>query len=188
MNPETPRGEAEKQSRDQKEADLEAHANRLLVESLKTLGRGEYPFYSASYLRRMATTDERAALEDEATHPEPPRREVTAIWRLARKARLSSIETDILRVIATGGTSAIAAEILGIPRRRATRLLRRAIEKMRRHVAEAQASLEEELACVMYEDQRRRAYSCEKHCKRGREACRRTGLCPKRWYLLRDDP
>lgn len=165
---------------------LEATATRLLVDSLKTLGRGEYPFYSQSYLRRMNAADVGSSCEDEAQHPEPALRPFKAVWRVARKARLNSIEMDVLRVVAGGADAAGAARLLGIAPARARSLLNRAVEKMRAHAASASETLDEQVAQVMREEQARRGHGCERHCRPGREACRRTGICSRRWYLLRD--
>ena len=165
---------------------LEEMATRLLVDSLKTLGRGEYPFYSGSYLRRMSAADVGSSCEEEAQHPEPPLRQLKAVWRLARKARLNSIELDVLRVVAGGTDTAGAARLLGISPGRARRLLNRAVDKMRAHAASVRETLDEQIAQVMREEQARRGHGCERHCRPGREACRRTGVCARRWYLLRD--
>ncbi len=170
-------------TREQREQALEQSATQLLVESLQTMGKGEYPFYSQSYLRRMITADERTLLDDEGSHVDAELPAAKIVWRLARKARLNSLETDVLRLSAAGEAPKDIARVLGITAGRARRLLTAAIEKMREVVSEVEVRVDEQIAQVLYEEQRRYACQKEKHCKPGQELCRRTGLCPKRWYL-----
>lgn len=165
---------------------LEEVATRLLVDSLKSLGRGEYPFYSSSYLRRMSDADVAASCEDEAQHQEASLRKLKVVWGLARKARLNSTQMDVLRVVAGGADVREAARLLGISPSRARRLLDHSVQRMRAHAASVRETLDEQIAAVMREDQARRGHRCERHCRPGREACRRTGICSRRWYLLRD--
>lgn len=176
-------GAQDHRTREQREAALEAEADRLLVSSLETHGRGEYPFYSRSYLRRLATTDERALIDDEAHHPTQQVPAACVIWRIARKARLTSLETDLLRLAATGHKSAESARVLAITAVRARRVLRKAITKLQAHAHEIQLPTDDQVHSVLVEEQNRRARVCESHCKPGQELCRKTGLCQRRWYL-----
>jgi len=166
-----------------RETHLEAQANQLLFASVTELGRGDHPFYSTGYIRRLGTSDERAASETEAAHPEPPPLAPVVIYALMRRARLTGIEADLVRTVARGLQASRAAQVLGIHPRRAARLLRKAIAKLSQHADQVQATLEDQLAWVQHEEQRRRAAPRETHCKRGQEACRGTGLCVRRWYL-----
>lgn len=170
-------------TRARQEAELEAAADRLLVDSLQTLGRGEYPFYSRSYLRRLATADERLLLDDEAEHPSEQIPAGRIIWRIARKAGLSPLQTDLLRLAASGHNTADSARILGITAARVRNGLRRTVAKLQAHAAEVELPTDSQIETVMVEEQNRRARVTESHCKPGQELCRKTGLCQRRWYL-----
>jgi len=93
---------------------------------------------------------------------------------------------DVLRTVAGGAEIARAARLLGMPHQRASRILKRAISKMHQHLAQVEGSFHEQVGCVLYEEQRRRGSWRETHCKRGQEACRRSGLCTRRWYTHED--
>lgn len=171
------------QSRDAREAALEKQANRLLAESLQSLGRGEYPFFSQSHMRRRNVIDEQGLVADEAIHPHEPIPSVKIVWRLARKARLSSIETDVLRLLSVGEANADIARLLSISTTRVRRIAERAIAKMTEYSAQIELDLSDQIACVLHDEQSRRAPQRERHCKPGQELCRRTGICPRRWYV-----
>ena len=162
---------------------LEHLANDLLFESIRCQGRGDYPFYSSGYVRRLQTADQRQLSESEAEHPEPPAPHLAMIWRVVRKAKLTSLEVDLLRVLAGGLELRHAATSLGLQPRRAVRVFNAMIAKLRPHLQQVRSTLDEELGWVLYEEQRRRDRTRETHCKRGQEACRESGLCPHRWYL-----
>jgi hypothetical protein len=165
-------------TRDEFNRRLEEEATRLLAESIREVGRGDYPFFSATYLREMAQKDAGvSAAGSEASAPPAPQRSLTTVWRLARKARLSSLENDLLRLVMDGTELVAAAEILAITRRRAIRLLRTAVERIEGCARQAQLSVGEQVAQVYHEEVTRRGYSPERHCRPGREACRRTGVC-----------
>lgn len=169
--------------RARQESQLEEAADRLLVDSLQTLGRGEYPFYSRSYLRRLASADERSLVDDEAEHPSEQLPAARIIWRIARKAGLSPLETDLLRLAATGHSTADSARVLGVTTARVRSGLRRAVAKLQAHAADVELPVDSQIGAVMAEEQNRRARVTESHCKPGQELCRKTGLCQRRWYL-----
>ncbi|NSW54748.1 MAG: hypothetical protein HPY44_01930 [Armatimonadetes bacterium] len=169
--------------RARQDSELEEKADRLLVDSLKTLGRGEYPFYSRSYLRRLATADERSLVDDEGEHPSQQMPGAGIIWRIARKAELSPLETDLLRLAATGHTTADSARVLGITPARARNGLRRAVVKLQAHAADVELPVDSQIGAVWVEEQNRRGRVTESHCRPGQELCRKTGLCQRRWYL-----
>ena len=169
------------QTRDEFNRRLETEATRLLAESVRAIGRGDYPFFSATSLREMAQRDAGAsAAGDEAPAPPSPRRSLTTVWRLARKARLTSLESDLLRLLMDGAELAAAADILAITRRRAIRLLRSSAERIDNCAREVQLSVGEQVAQVYHEEVTRRGYAAERHCRPGQEACRRTGVCTYR--------
>lgn len=166
----------------EREERLEQEATAMLVRSIHSMGRGEYPFYSASYLRRMSRRETQMVTENAVMHT-PPLPPVSLVWQLARRARLNSLETDLVRMVVEGATAGAAADCLGISRRRACRMLRRVIEKLRQQAAAVEETFQQQLAAVMAQEQDRRAVGQERHCRPGQEACRKTGLCTRRWYL-----
>ncbi|MCE5218885.1 hypothetical protein LLH03_17865 [bacterium] len=177
MNPNLTPSPAEKESR------LEAHANKLLMQSLKAQGYGEYPFFTTGYLRRLGDMDEGLLKEDDASHPQAPTVTRSRIWRLARKARLDSLQMDVLRLVLDDKPLCAIAKTLGISTRRGARLYHDAIDQMRQQLARVEATFREQVAEVLYEEETRRPPHEEKHCKPGHEECRLTHVCPRRWYL-----
>lgn len=163
---------------------LETEATRLLVDSLSRLGRGEYPFYTDNYLRRMAERDRRTGNESQvAQPPEPPRPGSVMIWKLARRARLNMTETDVVALSMEGKRPREIAELLDLSPTRVRSLLQRAISLMRACADTIAIDVDQQIAAVRLEEEGRRPPHRESHCKPGQEACRRTGVCTRRWYL-----
>lgn len=177
MNPNLTPSPAEKESR------LEAHANKLLMQSLKAQGYGDYPFFTTSYLRRLGDMDEGLLKEDESFHRKAPAATRAWIWRLARKARLDSLQMEILRLVLDDEALCTVARTLGISTGRGSRLYKDALQRMRQQLSRMEATFREQLAEVLYEQESRRPPREEKHCKPGHEECRLTHVCPRRWYL-----
>lgn len=160
---------------------LEDEATRLLAESVRQLGRGQYPFYSATCLRHMAEQDAGLSADTpEAQAPPAPIRSTAAIWRLARKARLNSLERDLLRCALDGVELVAAAELLCISRRRAVQMLRAVASRIEDSARASELTIGEQVAEVYFQETRRYGYSPAHHCQPGREACKRTGVCPYR--------
>lgn len=163
---------------------LEAEATRLLVESLSRLGRGDYPFYTDSYLRRMSERDRRTGNESQvADPPAPPRPGSVVVWQLARRARLNMTEMDVVALSIEGKRPREIGELLQLSPARVRTLLQRAIGLMRDCADSLAADAEQQIAAVRSEEEGRRPPHRESHCKPGQEACAKTGICTRRWYL-----
>jgi DNA-binding CsgD family transcriptional regulator len=163
---------------------LEAEATRLLLESLPRLGRGEYPFYTDNYLRRMAERDRRTGNESQVAQPaDPPRPGSVVVWQLARRARLNITEMDVVALTIEGKEPREIAHLLGLSSGRVRNILHRAIALMRACAEAVAWDMDQQIAAVRVEEESRRPPRRETHCKPGQEACRKTGLCTRRWYL-----
>ena len=162
---------------------LEAQANALLVESIEARGRGEYPFYSTSYMRRLADSDVAVVREEPSADPQLPRIPAKVIWRLARRARLSSTEMDLLRLVVGGAELSEAASALRLSRARARSVFTAITRKLAEQFAASQAVCHDDIAQARRETEHPCRYRPEQHCMTGQEACRSTGLCTRRWYL-----
>lgn len=168
------------------EPELEEAADELLRESVAALGRGEYPFYTESWLRQLQQREADAPPADELDHgaekeqlPQlclrllaqtPMKRQWRAAIRLSIKGmtvreiagRLDTSPTGVSRWI-TAGLARLAATAVDL---------------------DELYNQREAIRAAWQEETRRYALRKERHCRPGQETCRNSGLCVYRWYLL----
>jgi len=175
---------------------LEAEADRLLARSAARDGRGEYPFYSERWLRRRERWDvylkialgmvERPAQEEQAE----PRRLTT----LMNAADLAPRERQVVLLLAEGASERGIANCLGLSRGAVRTILRHLRSKLKAVYLEGEQKARErqrrgritrrDTRTLFKLERDRFIYRPPICCKEGQEACRRTGLCDKRWYLF----
>ena len=168
---------------------LEHEADRLLALSAQERGRGEYPFHTAGYLVRCMRREELdyPSYDSEWTgRPEP---DIPTLEDLTRRLRLTAREHKALRLVAGGHTRSDIGRQFGVSRGRASQIVRRAADKLRRsharHAHEELAQMQSHhIEWCFRQDVNRFVYRPPVCCQEGYEGCRRTGLCDRRWYLF----
>ena len=177
------------------ERELEEAADELLRESVAALGRGEYPFYTESWLRQLQQREADAPPANEADHGTGGRTGVppvdeeqlpqlclrllaqTSMKRQWRAAIRLSIKGMTVREIA----SRLDSSPTGVSHWIKAGLARLAAAAMN---LDEMYNQREAIWAVWQEETRRYALRRERHCKPGHEQCRNSGLCAYRWYLL----
>ena len=162
---------------------LEEMANRLLARV--AVGPQEsYPYYSERALRRAVRRDgNHPVLEAEALPPATG--SLQFALRLLTRSHVPPRKRLAFRMLARGYTYRQTARRLEM----STLQVRRWIEEVCQELREESCGPDQEprrsqdLREVMRADMGRHAYGPERHCRPGQEACRRTGLCSRRWYL-----
>jgi DNA-directed RNA polymerase specialized sigma24 family protein len=173
-----------------RQAQLEALSDLLLATAEATADDApppslEYPY--SGYWR----LDQLDAYSRRVVAPPPPDRQAgedrwCLVWRALDRLPLSRRQRLAFRLTARGltppqvgallGTTADCVRALNYQTRRR---LQRALEEQREAFLPPRAALRE----VYCEEVNRRGYQPETHCPAGQEECRRTGQCPRRWYL-----
>ena len=163
-------------------------ADRLLRESVERMGHGEYPFYTPAWIRHLSQAD--ANLPMAATdQPQPPLSSLTkACLRLLAQTPMRREYRQALRLRMKDLTFKEIGEKLGVSLSQARRWVKRGIGILAAAAVDPDELLsqDEAIRAAYYQDSRRYAYHSERHCKPGQEACRNTGFCTRRWYLMYD--
>ena len=163
-------------------------ADRLLAASVAQMGRGEYPFYTPAWIRHLSQADANLPLA-EIDQPRLPLNSLTkACLRLLAQTPMRREYRQALRLRMKDLTFQQIGEQLGVSLSQAQRWVKRAIGLLAAAAVDPDdlLSQDEAIRAAYYEDSRRYAYHPERHCKSGQEACRSTGLCTRRWYLMYD--
>ena len=167
-----------------REALLEETANRLLA-ACPPPKPAEYPCCRDYRLAELSAHGRRIV-----SAPAPDRQAGEDRRRLILRAvgwlPLSRRQRLAFRLTARGLPRAQVAALLGVTpayisnlNHQTSRRLRRALAAERDHLLPSLYALRE----TYRREVNRRGYTPEKHCRRGQEECRRTGVCPRRWYL-----
>jgi len=168
------------------ERELEEAADELLRESVAALGRSEYPFYTESWLRQLQQREADAPPADEADHGAEKEQLPQLCLRLLAQTSMKRQWRAAIRLSIKGMTVREIARRLDTSPTGVSRWIRAGLARL----AGAAMNLDElynqreAIWAVWQEETRRYALRKERHCKPGHEACRDSGLCPYRWYLL----
>ena len=123
---------------------------------------------------------EQWSLQQEAPRNPYRRLDVRELIRLCRT--LTTQERKALHALLEGASRAQVARQHGVSPARVSALLKRAYAKLRVYgevmVRRQQAKLENDIREAYLETTRQVGYRPPMHCPRGRERCRRTGVCP----------
>jgi len=168
------------------ERELEDAADELLRESVAALGRGEYPFYTESWLRQLQQREVDAPPADEAEHSAQKEQLPQLCLRLLAQTPMKRQWRAAIRLSIKGMTVKEIANRLDTSPAGASRWIKAGLARL----AAAAVDLDElynqreAIRAVWQEETRRYAPRKERHCKPGHEACRNSGVCPYRWYLF----
>jgi len=168
------------------ERELEEAADELLRESIAALGRNEYPFYTESWLRQLQQREADAPAADEADHSAEEEQLPALCLRLLAQTPMKHQWRAAIRLSIKGVTVREIATRLDTSPAGASRWIKAGLSRL----AAAAVDLDklynqrEAIWAAWQEETRRYALRREHHCKPGQEACRNSGLCPYRWYLL----
>ncbi len=171
----------------EREARLEAEADRLLAKAGRGANSEEYPYHRANWWRKKWRK-----LGGEISDWMPERGSGTQaqgrqLDKLVRITRLSAGEAAVLELRRAGRSQTEIGRVLGVSTSAVGNSLRRAIEKLRERAQEPMRLTEsEQIAEVYWEEVHRAVYRPPTCCPPGQEACRKTGLCDRRWYLFVD--
>ncbi len=166
--------------------ELEEVADELLRESVAALGRGEYPFYSEAWLRQLQQREADAPTAGEADHTIEEKPLPQLCLRLLAQTPMKHQWRAAIRLSIKGMTVREIARRLDTSPAGVSRWLKAGLARL----AAAAVNLDElynqreAIRAVWQEETRRYAPRKERHCRPGQEACRTSGLCPYRWYLL----
>ena len=168
------------------EREMEDAADELLRESVAALGRGEYPFYTESWLRQLQQREADAPPAHEADHSAEKEQLPQLCLRLLAQAPMKRQWRAAIRLSINGMTvREIASQLdtspTGVSRWINAGLARLAATAMN---LDELYNQREAIWAVWQAETRRYALRRERHCKPGQEACRDSGLCSYRWYLL----
>lgn len=164
------------------ELELEAAADTLLRDSIQALGRGDYPWSSEAWLNQLSQKESIWPPD----FPDAPEFLPPVCLRLLAQTPMPNEARAALRLSIHGHTVRDIAEQLTISPATAWRRVRQAISLL----AAAATDIDEfytpaeAIHIVYHEETSRRKPTRQRHCKPGHEACRKTGLCPFRWYLI----
>jgi len=165
---------------------LEKQSTALLVASLNTMGRGEYPFYTTSYMRKLADIDTALVTEVSPCDGEILQLNHKLLWRLTRAAQLNSTQLELLRLVVDGNELPAIAQILKIKPARAHAMFNALLHKLEAQAKLIPVTTEQEIESCRKEQEHVNCYRPEQHCQPGREACLRNGVCTRRWYLTQN--
>ncbi len=168
------------------EQELEEAADELLRESVAALGRGEYPFYTESWLRQLQQREADAPPTNEAEHSAEKEQLPQLCLRLLAQAPMKRQWRAAIRLSIKGMTvreiaSRLDSSPTGVSHWIKAGLARLAAAAMN---LDEMYNQREAIWAVWQEETRRYAPRRERHCKPGQEQCRNSGLCTRRWYLL----
>ncbi len=168
------------------EQELEEAADELLRESVAALGRGEYPFYTESWLRQLQQREADAPSADEAEHSAEQEQLPELCLRMLAQTPMKHQWRAAIRLSIKGMTVREIARRLDTSPTGVSRWIKAGLARL----AGAAMNLDElynqreAIRTVWQEETHRHALRKERHCKPGHEACRTSGLCAHRWYLL----
>lgn len=170
------------------ELEVRQMADELLRESIETMGRGEYPFYSPSWLRQLAARDAELPSEDDA-HASESEYIVLACMRLLAQTPMKRESCSAIRLSIKGMEIEEIAVRLRTSPEQAGDWLKAGLARLAAKAVGLDEMLNEReaLQAAWYEDTHRYACHDERHCKLGQEACRETCLCTRRWWLMYED-
>ncbi len=168
------------------ERGLEEAADELLRESVAALGRGEYPFYTESWLRQLQQREADTPSADEADHSAEKEQLPQLCLRLLAQTPMKHQWRAAIRLSIKGRTVREIAGRLDTSPTGVSRWIKAGLARL----AAAAMNLDdlhnqrEAVWAVWQEETRRYALRKERHCKPGHEQCHDSGLCIYRWYLL----
>ena len=168
--------------------ELEQMADQLLRESIEALGRGEYPFYSRSWLRQLAAHDAELPTGDDARLAEPDYM-APACMRLLAQTPMKRQWRSAIRLSIKGMEIGEIAARLNTSPRQASDWIKAGLARLAAKAVDLDEMLNEReaISTAWYEDTHRYCPHRERHCKPGQEACRPSGLCTRRWYLMYEE-
>ena len=166
------------------EVELEQAADELLRQSLADMGRGEYPFYSDSWLRQLAAHEAETPEGTEEGIPDPDYLPAACL-RLLAQTPMKREYRSALRLWISGMTVREVAPLLQVSPAQVSRWLRAGLAQLALAAVDLDGLLNrrEAIRAAWREDTHRYYPRRERHCKPGQEACRQTGLCTRRYYL-----
>lgn len=177
----------ETQAQQTAEAALEKQANELLWQTqTQAPGHLEYPFYSERWLRERCRQEQGAPEAEHYDALATEQRRPELLTQILQAAELPENLRRALELAGKGMPTRDIAETLGVSRRTALRWVTRGRDLLCRQRCRLQTLLERNNNLVMetyHESLSVGSYHEERHCKAGKEACRRDGLCKYRWYL-----
>ena len=168
------------------EREMEEAADELLRESVAALGRGEYPFYTESWLRQLEQREADAPRADEAEHSTEKEQLPQLCLRLLAQAPMKRQWRAAIRLSIKGMTVREIADRLDSSPTAVSRWIKAGLGRLAAAVMNLDElyNQREAIRAVWQEETRRYALRRERHCKPGHEQCRNSGLCAYRWYLL----
>lgn len=161
--------------------ELEQAADHLLRDSIQSLGREDYPWYSEAWLRELS---QRAHIWP-PDFPDAPEFLPTVCLRLLAQTPMGPEPRAALRLSIHGHTIRDIAAQLNISPPTAWRRVRQATSLLAAAATDLDElyTAKEAIRLVHHEETSRHKPTRERHCKPGHEACTRTHTCPFRWYL-----
>ncbi len=165
--------------------ELEQMADQLLRESIEALGRGEYPFYSPSWLRQLAAQDAELPSGDNVN----PDYTAPACMRLLAQTPMKRESRSAIRLSIKGREIGEIAARLNTSPRQASDWIKAGLARLAAKAVDLDEMFNEReaISTAWYEDTHRYCAHHERHCKPGQEACRSSGLCTRRWYLMYEE-
>lgn len=111
-----------------RQAQLERDSDRLLAESIRECGRGEYPCYSARWME-IVSGRERSGVE----HQPCPGGEIEAmLGAMVVDAKLTRSQRMVVRWVARGISQREIARMMDLSEAQVSRIRRAALDRMRR--------------------------------------------------------
>ncbi len=165
--------------------ELAKEADELLRQSKERMGQGDYPFYTEAWIRHLSQADADLPLpEDRGGLDLHSFKE--ACLRLVAQTPMSRQYRQALRLRMKDLTFQEIGEQMGVSLSQARRWVNRATGLLAAAVVDPDDLLnqDEAIQAAYYEDTHRYGYRGERHCKPGHEACQKTGICTRRWYLM----
>ena len=168
------------------ERELEEAADELLRESVAALGRGEYPFYTESWLHQLQQREADAPPAHEADHSAEKEQLPQLCLRLLAQAPMKRQWRAAIRLSIKGMTVREIASRLDTSPTGVSRWIKAGLARLAATAMNLDElyNQREAIWAVWQEETRRYALRRERHCKPGQEQCHNSGLCAYRWYLL----
>jgi hypothetical protein len=173
---------------DDRDRELEARADELLWQSGTSPRYLEYSFYREHNLNRAMRQDRHQVEE-----PPPDVNTMRETAGQLLEALLAEVALEwrhrrVLAMARRGLNHRQIATAMGIRNQTARRWHLAALRRLRAYCeARCRRDADTNLMQVYLEQLRVGVYRPEGHCNPGREDCQRTGICPHRWYLYRDE-
>ncbi len=165
--------------------ELAKEADELLRQSKERMGQGDYPFYTEAWIRHLSQADADLPLpEDRGGLGLRSFKE--ACLRLVAQTPMRRRYRQALRLRMKDLTFQEIGEQMGVSLSQARRWVNRATGLLAAAVVDPDGLLNqhEAIQAAYYQDTHRYGYRGERHCKPGHEACQKTGICIRRWYLM----